>query len=227
MFVNQIDEGTYNYRLINNMIEFAKMNSIRICCEGVENMHELAVLEGLSPNLLQGYLFDKPCESSDFTEIYINTNDSKYKERLDFINEIYNYKEERQIIHFDPKDILRITDVGLWIIRINEAKNHFEMHADETMERVMGMDNKYNPQETYKYWFERIKSGCETYVREKVDLMINVDKVVQLEYPWIHPQLGEVRVSCCGRRIEDSDGMIVLEGYHRIISTIEVDNEMK
>lgn len=227
MFVNQIDEGTYNYRLINNMIEFAKMNSIRICCEGVENMHELAVLEGLSPNLLQGYLFDKPCESSDFTEIYINTNDSKYKERLDFINEIYNYKEERQIIHFDPKDILRITDVGLWIIRINEAKNHFEMHADETMERVMGMDNKYNPQETYKYWFERIKSGCETYVREKVNLMINVDKVVQLEYPWIHPQLGEVRVRCCGRRIEDSDGMIVLEGYHRIISTIEVDNEMK
>ena len=44
---------------------------------------------------------------------------------------------------------------------------------------------------------------------------------MQLEYPWIHPVLGEVMVHCNGRRVEDSDGMIVLEGYHRIISNIE------
>lgn len=33
--------------------------------------------------------------------------------------------------------------------------------------------------------------------------------------------LGEVIVRCSGRRVEDSDGMIVLEGYHRIINNIE------
>ena len=28
-------------------------------------------------------------------------------------------------------------------------------------------------------------------------------------------------VRCCGRRVEDSDGMITLEGYHRMISNVE------
>lgn len=36
-----------------------------------------------------------------------------------------------------------------------------------------------------------------------------------------HPLCGEVMVRCSGRRIEDSDDMITLEGYHRIISDIE------
>ena len=48
LFVKGIEEATYNYRLISNMIEFAKNNAIRICCEGVEDVHELTVLEGLA-----------------------------------------------------------------------------------------------------------------------------------------------------------------------------------
>jgi hypothetical protein len=46
-------------------------------------------------------------------------------------------------------------------------------------------------------------------------------KVLQLEYKWIHPTLGEVVVRSSGRRSADCDGMIVLEGYHRIFSHIE------
>lgn len=57
LFVKGVEEATYNYRLISNMIEFAKSNAIRICCEGVEDVKELTVLEGLAPNLIQGYLF--------------------------------------------------------------------------------------------------------------------------------------------------------------------------
>lgn len=221
LFINKIDEGTYNYKLIYNMIEFAKMNSIRICCEGVEDMHELAVLEGLSPNILQGFLFNKPCEINDFEKIYINKEAEEYNARMEFVKKIYDYKEKRHIIHFNPKDILRVTDVGLWIIRINEDKQYYEMHADETMENVLGLDKRYTPQECYQFWYDRIKEGYFDYVQKNVKLMIDVDKVVQLEYPWIHPTLGEVVVRCNGRRVEDSDGMIVLEGYHRIISNIE------
>ena len=52
LFVKGVEEATYNYRLISNMIEFAKSNAIRICCEGVEDVKELTVLEGLAPNLI-------------------------------------------------------------------------------------------------------------------------------------------------------------------------------
>lgn len=225
MFVRGVEEATYNYRLISNMIEFAKNNSIRICCEGVESMQELTVLEGLSPNLIQGYLFAKPCKKEQFENYFINHDTREYKEHEEFVHKLYRFKDKMQVIYFDTKDILRKTELGLWIIRINEKENYYEMHADETMERVIAVDRKYTPQECYDYWHDRISDGYRGYVEENVKRMIESDKVVQLQYPWIHPQLGEIMVRCSGRRVDDTDGMITLEGYHRIISTIEETNK--
>lgn len=221
MFVKGINEATYNYRLISNMIEFAKNNSIRICCEGVESMQELTVLEGLSPNLIQGYLFSKPCRKEDFEHAFIDSAKDEYRQHMEYVQKLYKYKDRMQVIYFNTKDILRKTDLGLWIIRINEEEQYYEMHADETMERIIAVDRKYTPQECYKYWYGRIKEGYTDYVAENVKRMMESDKVVQLQYPWIHPELGEVVVRCSGKRVEDSDGFITLEGYHRIISNIE------
>lgn len=221
MFVEGIEEATYNYRLVNNMIEFAKNNAIRICCEGVEDMRELAVLEGLSPSIIQGYLFDQPCDTEEFERSYIIKDTAEYKKRMEFVHKLYEYKEKMRVFYFNAKDILRKTNLGLWIIRINEEEQYYEMHADDTMERVMSVDRKYTPQECYHYWHDRIKEGYEDYVDKNVRHMIETDKVVQLQYPWNHPTQGEVIIRCTGRRVEDTDGMITLEGYHRILSNIE------
>lgn len=223
LFVSGIEEATYNYRLISNMIEFAKSNAIRICCEGVEDVRELAVLEGLSPNLIQGYLFAKPCEKEAFESAFIDRRTAEYKEHENFVKKIYQYKDKMHVVYFNAKDILRENDLGLWIIRVNEEEQYYEMHADETMEHILSVDRKYTPQECYSFWFGRIKEDYIPYVEKNVKRMMEVDKVVQLEYPWIHPTLGEVIVRCSGRRVEDSDGMVTLEGYHRIISNIEVN----
>lgn len=221
MFVRDVEEATYNYRLISNMIEFAKNSGMRVCCEGVEDMRELTVLEGLSPSLFQGYLFSKPCETGDFEKAFIDSTTPEYQERQSFIQKIYGYKESMHFIYFNTKNILRDTDLGLWIIRINEETGYAEMHIDETMERIMGVEKKYTPQECYHFWHSRIREDHWDYVNENVERMIGANVVVQLQYPWIHPLYGEVMVRCSGRRIEDSDGMITLEGYHRIISDIE------
>lgn len=140
---------------------------------------------------------------------------------MDYVQRLYKYKDRMQVIYFNTKDILRKTDLGLWIIRINEKEQEYEMHTDETMERIIAVDRKYTPQECYRYWYDRIKEGYSDYVQKNVKRMIESDKVVQLQYPWIHPELGEVVVRCSGKRVEDSDGFITLEGYHRIISNIE------
>lgn len=221
IFVNSIEKGTYNYTLISNIIEFAKTNNIRVCCEGVESIRELTILGGLQPELLQGYLFDKPCCVQDIEKAYIDPEAPAYRQRMDFIQKIYQLKEKMGVIHFDPKDILRLNDIGLWIIRINAKENHYEMHADATMERIMAVDRKYTPQECYDHWHSHIVPEYLDYVHENVRIMTEIDKVVQLEYPWIHPEFGEVIVRCNGRRVADSDGMIVLEGYHRILSDVE------
>ena len=221
IFVRDVEEATYNYRLISNMIEFAKNSGMRVCCEGVEEMRELTVLEGLSPSLFQGYLFSKPREAADFERSYIDSTTPEYQEHQAFIQKIYDYKESMHFIYFNTKNILRDTNLGLWIIRVNEETGYAEMHADETMERIMGVDRKYTPQECYNFWHSRIQADHLDYVNENVGRMIEADVVVQLQYPWIHPFYGKVMVRCSGRRIEDSDGMITLEGYHRILSDIE------
>lgn len=221
MFVEKIGEATYNYKLISSVIDFAKNTNIRIICEGVEDIRELVVLEQLAPNLIQGYLFAKPCNKEAFENSFIDTKTEDYKEYTEQIQGIYQYKNMMNIVHFDTKDILRETEVGLWIIRINEKDGYQEMYADETMEHVLGVDRKYTPAECYHFWHSRIKPDYVEYVTENVNRMMESDKVVQLQYPWIHPKLGEVIVRCSGKRLEDSDGMVTLNGYHRLISTIE------
>ena len=221
MFVKDIEKDTYNYKLVGNMLEFAKVNVLRVCCEGVESPKELAVLESRSPDLMQGYLFDKPCDVKTFTERYVDSETEKYKARERFIENLYQYKTEMSMIHFDPKDILRETGVGLWVVRYQEESGRFEMHVDETMERVLGIESKLTPKECYEFWYTRIHPDWVEYVRSSVYEIAKRRKVVQLEYKWIHPTLGEVVVRSSGRRCMDSDGMIVLEGYHRIFSNIE------
>ena len=221
LFVKGIEEATYNYRLISNMIEFAKTNAIRICCEGVEDVHELTVLEGLAPNLIQGYLFSKPCKTEEFESAFINQGTEAYRRYDEFVRKIYQYKDKMHVVYFDAKNILRETELGLWIIRINEREQYYEMHADETMEHIMSVDRKYTPQECYAFWHNRIVENYRDYVNKNVKRMMETDKVVELEYAWMHPELGEIRVRCSGRRVEDTDGMVTLEGYHRTVSNIE------
>ena len=50
--------------------------------------------------------------------------------------------------------------------------------------------------------------------------MIRGDKALQIEFAWIHPKLGDVMVRFSGKRVQNSDGMVVLEGYYRIIADV-------
>lgn len=221
MFISQIGEATYNYKLVSSMIDFAKNTNVRIICEGVEDIRELVVLEQLAPNLIQGYLFSKPCNTEVFEHSFVDPKNVEYQIHVEQVQQIYQYKNNMKVIHFDAKDILRETEVGLWIIRINEKEQYYEMYADETMEHVLGVDKKYTPAEIYQFWYSRIKPEYVDYVAENIKHVIESEKLIQLQYPWIHPVLGEVIVRCSGKRLEDSDGMVTLNGYHRIMSTIE------
>ncbi len=221
MFVADIRENTYNYNIISNTIEFAKASGIRVCCEGVEESCEVMILESMSPDLFQGYFFDRPSSAEYITSRYMDSSSELCKSRESFVKELYVYKEKTGFVHFDPIDILRETNVGLWVIRINPDDNIYEMHADETMERIMGVDKKYTPAECYEFWHSRISKDYLEYVHNNVEVMTGANKVIQIEYPWIHPEFGQIMVSCTGKRTKDCDGMVVIEGYHRNMEFIE------
>lgn len=221
VFVQDITENGYNYHLIRNVIEFAKSNNLKVCLEGVETRKELLVLSGLHPDSYQGYLFDKPLSPSDLEDIYLNPASAQYQHRHAFIQELSILKNEVGISHFDPKDILRVNEVGLWIIRIGMQENQCELYTDATMDKLLAVDHTVTPKECYEHWHSRIHPNYLNYVHTNVNKMIKTDKAIQLEYPWLHPIFGDVMVRCSGRRAKNSDGTVILEGYHRIITDVE------
>ena len=220
VFVNGIEKDTYNHKLISNVIEFAKSNSIRTCCEGVESTRELMTLESLLPDVIQGYLFDKPNTAENIEKAYIDSSSDEFKYRVAFINKIYELKEKMGVIHFDPKDILRENGVGLWMIRIHSKDEHYELHTDATMEQLLAVHVKYTPKECYDYWVDHIHPDYVDYVIEHIQEMLTNPKAVQIEFPWIHPVFGEVKVRFSGKCVKQLDGMSVLEGYYRIITEV-------
>ena len=220
VFVNGIEKGTYNHKLVSNVIEFAKGNDIRTCCEGVESTRELAILELLLPDVIQGYLFDKPNTAQIVENTYIHRNTPEYQNRLSFIQKIYEFKEEMGVIHFEPKDILRENGVGLWSMRVKKAENHYELHVDETMDRLLAADVKHTPKECFDYWVSKIHPDYTEAVRESFVKMKHGDTAVQTEFLWLHPTLGEVMVRMSGKRVNNSNGMAVLEGYCKIITDV-------
>jgi len=220
VFVSGIEKGSYNHKLVSNVIEFAKGNAIRTCCEGVESANELATLELLLPDVIQGYLFDKPNTAESIERAYMDREAPEYRKRLGFLQKIHELKEKMGILHFDPKDILRENGVGLWVMRLREAGTRRELHVDETMERLMALDKKYTPKDAYEYWASNLHPDYVSYVEEGLMTMVREGNAVQIEFPWLHPQLGDVLVRLSGKRANNSNGKIVLEGYCRIVSDV-------
>lgn len=218
VFVSGIEKDTYNHNLVSNVIEFAKCNAIRTCCEGVESVKELATLEILLPDIIQGYLFDKPDTAENFKNAYIDTQNEKYSRRIEFINKIHQLKEEIGAIRFDPKDILRENEVGLWLLRINESDKRYELHIDKTMEHIMCVDKKCTPEECFAFWINNVHPDYLPYVKENIQTMVEVKNPIQIEFPWLHRNFGDVMVRLSGRRVKNSNGIVVLEGYFRIIT---------
>jgi EAL domain-containing protein (putative c-di-GMP-specific phosphodiesterase class I) len=67
--------------LIKNVFALAKRYHIAICCEGVEKKSELAVLEQMKPDLLQGYLFDRPLTAPQVELAYMVPDAEEFRRR--------------------------------------------------------------------------------------------------------------------------------------------------
>jgi len=217
-FVSNIEKDTYNYRLICNILEFASANSIHTCCEGVETSKELSILEQLQPDIFQGYLFEPPCTALEIECKYLRETAEEYKERLAAMAELCRYVEKYGAIHFNPENILRENRIGLWTLRIDREENRFELHANDVMAQALGLSEKLSPTECYDYWKNRICSYHAKMVSDDIYTMIKVNRAVETEYAWEHPSMGVVRVRSSGIRVQDIGGMVVLEGYHRILN---------
>ena len=217
LLIRDIKENGYNYNLIHNVIEFAKSNSLKVCLEGVENKSELIVLSGLQPDIFQGYLFDKPCSEESLEAKYFISNTEEYAKRLERFDKLGEEKRHAPLVNTEMKTILRDINVGLWIIHINAKTGEGELYTDETMRKLLGVDD-ITPRECFKHWQNNIDKEYRVAVDNMIHDMAESNNVIQVEYPWHHPQRDTVTVRCSGRCVEKNHEVIVFEGFHRVIS---------
>lgn len=64
----------YERNLMVQIIEMSHSLGLGICIEGIETKEELAIMERLAPDYIQGYLFGKPNEENDFEQKFILTD---------------------------------------------------------------------------------------------------------------------------------------------------------
>lgn len=237
-FVSEVTESAYNYRLISTVQELATFSNIKICLEGVETEKQLRLLNDLQPDIYQGYLFSRPVEDHIFTASFVDKGADAYadynqkvqrftsidaKERMLDSHLLWNLMYDDpgyDVVHNNSENILRDLELGLWIIRMSPDNSMNELFLDKNCSEILAVSKAFSPQECYKHWHSRVCPECGDYVQQMFKKMITSGKNVQLEYNWQHPNVGVVRVRCVGVRAADSNGMITLKGYHRIISNI-------
>ena len=237
-FVSGITETPYNYKLISNVLDLANFSNIDVCLEGVETEEQLQVIHDLRADSLQGFIFSKPVVAHEFEEKFLDKQNPAYTAYAEQKQHFASMKRSNRnhshlfwamangepgydVVSNNREAILRRMHMGLWITRFTKDKSKCEMFIDANCADVFGLDKPLPPQETYWFWKNRVAEECREYVNEKTRIIVEEGKMVQLEYAWQHPKLGRVRVRCVSVRASDSDGMITIKGYHRIISDIE------
>lgn len=130
----------------------------------------------------------------------------------------------QELLNLHYADILKTTELGLWVIRLSRDGSRCEMYADQTMRNILGIKEAVTAEECYRHWYSHINAGYFHYVNYSVSNMIETGRTVELCYTWNHPEKGPVTVRCLGTRVEDMDDMICLEGYHREINEVDRPN---
>lgn len=233
--VSGIDKSAYNFRLISNIVELAHVSNMAVCLEGVETEQELCLAKELRGDILQGYLFDKPLDRKSFEAVYIDRYSRKFVERQEKIAEykrnlsvmgsngshlawIDDKTSSYNLVANNSKNILRRIELGLWIIRYDEQHEHYQMFIDNTMADILGVEKGLTTEENFKFWISRIDKEDLSIVFNHMEKITSTGKIVQVEYNWHHPYKGMVKMRCVGIRAADTEGMICMKGYHRIIS---------
>ncbi len=65
-FIFNIEFDPYTVAFVDTIAKFCHMKGTKICCEGIENETQQALLKGVNVDNLQGYLFGKPAPAEEF-----------------------------------------------------------------------------------------------------------------------------------------------------------------
>ena len=95
------------------------------------------------------------------------------------------------------------------------------MLADDNMHLLIEADKDASPAQCYRNWFENIHPDYIHYIHNVMDTIITTGQTVEASYPWKHSERGWVNVRCVGVKTSETDKIITIEGYHRLIDDMQ------
>lgn len=161
-FVSRIYCNNYNYRLLSNIIKLAHSAQIQVCCEGIETEEELAALQQLSPDLLQGFLFAKPYTKEEFEKLYIHKESSEYQERVKREKNLYKMsavEEEQSMAENEKDEIINIVENMDEIIYVSDVDTCELYYMNSAARKLTGIYD-YKGRKCYQV-FQGKNTPCE------------------------------------------------------------------
>ncbi|MDC7288149.1 ATP-binding protein [Blautia schinkii] len=118
------------------------------------------------------------------------------------------------------QDVLLQAQTGLWVIELEDGCQP-RLYADSTMLHLLGLEKEPTPEECYRFWYGRIDSAYYPVVQDAV-ARISRDIRAEVQYPWMHPEWGQLYIRCGGVRDNTYTKGVCLRGYHQNITDTEV-----
>ncbi len=141
-FVDHVQYNAYNFRLLSNMIELAHSANIEVCCEGVETIEELMVLQELHTDFLQGYLFAEPYDPDSFEKAYIYTDSEAYQSRESREQNIcrLQYEENEEFLQeLRNEEIGNIVESMDEIVYVSDVETYELYYLNAAGRRITGV----------------------------------------------------------------------------------------
>lgn len=109
---------------------------------------------------------------------------------------------------------------GTWRIVIDTKNQRSEMYPDETMLKLLGLQENPGPEACFRHWASRIEPEDLPKTKQMARLMETAFDFNEVEYRWRHPQWGVIYVRCGGRMERLENGVSYQSGYHQNITGI-------
>ena len=112
------------------------------------------------------------------------------------------------------KDVLETAGMGIWRIIFKEECSPRLIASDEML-KLLGIDEDHQMTEEklYDWWKKRVYPD-DIHIAEDYMKVLSSGQHKEVTYRWIHPTLGVRHVRCGGIGRKNTDGSVVVEGYH-------------
>ena len=124
------------------------------------------------------------------------------------------------------KDVLETASMGIWRVIFKDGCRP-RLKASDEMLKLLGIekDRQMTEEDFCDWWFKRVYPEDLNIAEDYMKTLSNGLRK-EVTYRWIHPTLGVRYVRCGGIGHKESDGTVVIEGYHYDV-TEQMEQQMK